>query len=85
MRSIFARNAELKDVVLKPGQKGPAPSSLGVSTASQVGQYWHDPIVSDNDPEMAVFRSKNGIRRLLPVEDNSQFALEDLPTQHRML
>lgn len=82
---IFARGAVLPDVVLKPGDKGAAPASLGVSTSSQCGQYWHDPLMEENDPAMAVARSQNGIRRLLPVESNSQFALEDLPTQHRLL
>ena len=65
--------------------KGPVPASQGISTASQVGQFWHDPILEDNDIEMAKARAKNGIRRLLPVEMNSSFALEDIPTQHRLL
>jgi len=82
---IFSQNAELPDVVVKPGEKGPAPASLGKSTSSQVGQYWFDPIVSNDDRDMALARQKNGIRRLLPMETNTQFALEDLPTQHRML
>ena len=70
---------------VSPTGKGPPPAAQGISTSSQVGQYWHDPILEDNDIDMARFRAKNGIRRLLPVEMNSQFALEDLPTEHRLL
>ena len=55
------------------------------TTSAEVGSYWFDPIVSDNDPDLAAKRAKNGIRRLLPIESNSQFALDDLPTQHRLL
>ena len=56
-----------------------------MSTSAEVGQYWFDPIVSEHDPDMAKKRAQNGIRRLLPVESASQFALDDLPTEHRML
>ena len=86
---IFKGDAKLKDVVLQPGEKGPLPPCMQkrdlMTTASEVGQYWFDPIVSDADPEMAKKRAQNGIRRLLPVESASQFALDDLPTEHRML
>ena len=34
---------------------------------------------------MALLRATNGIRRLLPEEENSQFALEDLPVADRIL
>ena len=82
---IFARGAKLPDAVLPPGDRGQPPASLGISTSSQLGQFWHDPILEDKDEAMAIARSKNGIRRLLPIESNSQFALEDIPTQHRLL
>ena len=86
---IFAQGAVLKDVVLAPGEKGPLPACMQSrelrTTSADVGQYWHDPIVEEHDPDMAKKRAQNGIRRLLPVEMNSQFALEDLPTQHRLL
>ena len=86
---IFSQNAVLKDVVLQPGEKGPLPACMQqrdmMTTSAEVGQYWHDPIIEENDPDMAAKRAKNGIKRLLPVESASQFALDDLPTQHRML
>ena len=75
--------------MLQPGDKGPLPACMQKadmrSTSAEVGQYWFDPIVSDHDPDLAAKRAKNGIRRLLPVESASQFALEDLPTEHRLL
>ena len=55
------------------------------TTSAEVGQYWFDPIVEDNDADLAKKRRENGIKRLLPVEMSSQFALDDLPTEHRML
>ena len=76
---------ELKDAEKVPGDKGPVPASAGISTSSQVGQYWHDPEINDTDEHLATLRVKNGAKRVLPVEMNSQFALEDLPTQHRLL
>ena len=86
---IFSADAKLKEVVLQPGEKGPLPACMQkrdmMSTSAEVGQYWFDPIVSEHDPDMAKKRAQNGIRRLLPVESASQFALEDLPTQHRLL
>jgi len=86
---IFAKDAKLPDVVLQPGQKGPVPPCMSNrnmrTSAADVGSYWFDPITSDNDPDLAKKRAANGIRRLLPVESASQFALDDLPTEHRML
>ena len=71
--------------MLPPGERGEPPASMGISTSSQVGSYYHDPVLDERDPAMAAARAKNGIRRLLPIESNSQFALEDIPTQHRLL
>ena len=85
---IFAKDAVLKDVVLKNGEKGPPPPCMDKThrtTAAEVGQYWFDDIVEDNDLDLAKKRAQNGIKRLLPVESASSFALEDLPTQHRLL
>lgn len=85
---IFAADAKLKDVVQRPGEKGPPPACMDRSmrtTSAAVGSYWFDSITSDNDPDLALKRAKNGIRRLLPVESASQFALDDLPTEHRLL
>jgi len=82
---IFARGKVLPDAVLPPGERGEPPASMGISTSSQVGSYYHDPVLDERDPAMAAARAKNGIRRLLPIESNSQFALEDIPTQHRLL
>lgn len=86
---IFQQGAKLKDVVQRPGEKGPLPACMQKqdmrSTSAEVGQFWFDPIVSDSDPDLAKKRAKNGIKRLLPVESASQFALDELPTQHRLL
>ena len=86
---IFKQGTKLKDVVLQPGEKGPLPACMQHkdmrSTSADIGQYWFDPIVSDDDPDLALKRRKNGIKRLIPVETSSQFALDDLPTEHRML
>ena len=68
-----------------PKDKGPPPASTNKTTTSEVGAYWHDPVLEDNDPHMAMLRAKNGAKRVLPVETNSQFALDDLPTADRML
>ena len=65
--------------------KGPPPASSRITTSSEVGQFWHDPELDETDPAMAQLRAINGCKRVLPVEENSQFALEDLPTQHRLL
>jgi hypothetical protein len=68
-----------------PTEAPKVPASMGISTSSQVGQYFHDPELSAHDPVMAKLRAQNGCKRVLPVEENSQFALEALPIQHRLL
>lgn len=57
----------------------------GVATSSQVGSFWHDKEMFGPDLNNAALRSRNGIKRLIPIELQSQFALEDLPTADRML
>ena len=66
------------------GKEGP-PACLRISSNSDYGSYFHDPLVSFDDKVMAAMRAKNGCKRVLPVEENSQFALEDIPTSDRML
>ena len=79
---IFTGPAE---VVASPGGKGPAPSSKGMTTTSEIGAYWHDDVLDEKDAWMDRLRAENGCKRVLPVQNCSQFALEDLPTQHRLL
>ncbi|KOO36622.1 hypothetical protein Ctob_012439 [Chrysochromulina tobinii] len=55
------------------------------STTSEIGSYWHDPELDERDPYMDKLRAENGAKRVLPVESNSSFALEDLPTADRLL
>ena len=62
-----------------------APASQGISTTSDLGSFWWDPQLSEKDPVMDKKRSENGIKRLLPVESGSQFALENLPIGDRLL
>ena len=76
---------QIKNEGALPKGKGKAPASTRITTSSEVGQYWHDPEINDTDEQMAELRAINGCKRVLPVEENSQFALEDLPTQHRLL
>jgi len=66
------------------GRHGP-PACLRISTNSDYGQYFHDPLITLDDARMAKLRAQNGCKRVLPVEQNSSFALEDLPTADRML
>jgi hypothetical protein len=82
---IFTQPEILDPPVRKSGDKGAPPASTRITTSSEVGSYWHDPELEDNDEQMAILRAQNGAKRVLPVEMNSQFALEDLPTQHRLL
>jgi len=76
-----------KFVAPAPGDRGPAPACLRISTTSDLGSYWHDPVLrgSERDPVMDQKRAENGAKRVLPVESNSQFALEDLPVKDRLL
>uniref|UniRef100_A0A7S2CUA0 Uncharacterized protein n=1 Tax=Haptolina brevifila TaxID=156173 RepID=A0A7S2CUA0_9EUKA len=73
---------EMKDAV---AQKEGPPASMGLSTSSDCGRYFHDPLISLDDEIMSSLRLENGRKRVLPVEENSQFALEELPVQHRLL
>lgn len=73
----------MKETV-KPPSKA-APASQGISTTSDLGSFWWDPQLSEKDPVMDKKRSENGIKRLLPVESGSQFALENLPIGDRLL
>jgi hypothetical protein len=66
------------------GRHGP-PACLRISTNSDYGQYFHDPLITLDDERMAKLRAQNGCKRVLPVEQNSSFALDDLPTADRML
>ena len=68
-----------------PAGKEPPPASTGKTTGSDLGMYWHDPLVSLDDEVMARLRAENGCKRVLPVECNTQFALEDLAVAHRLL
>ena len=68
-----------------PGKNGKLPIGFGESTTSAIGSFWHDPALDAVDEWMDKLRAENGVKRVLPVQNNSQFALEDLPTQHRLL
>ena len=57
----------------------------GKSTSSQLGSFWHDKHMYGPDLNNQELRSRNGIMRLLPIETDSKFALEDLPTADRLL
>ena len=80
---IFQQKGEATDF----HAKGPPPPCTRITTSSEIGQYWHDDEMDNPhaDEDMARLRAANGCKRVLPVEENSQFALEDLPTQHRLL
>ena len=67
------------------GGKGKPPGSKGKTTTSDIGAYWHDDALDEKDEYMDRLRAENGCKRVLPVEMNSSFALEALPTQHRLL
>ena len=58
---------------------------FGKSSASECGAYFHTKGVFEADLNNPALRSKNGIKRLIPIELRSQFALEDLPIADRML
>ena len=60
---------------------------LGATSSSAYGAFFHDQSTfkTQKDDNMALLRATNGIRRLLPEEENSQFALEDLPVADRIL
>ena len=60
---------------------------LGATSSSAYGAFIHDQSTfkTQKDDNMALLRATNGIRRLLPEEENSQFALEDLPVADRIL
>jgi len=69
----------------RPGDKGKPPACLGISTSSDLGRFFHDPELDERDPIMDKLRAQNGCKRVLPVEDNSQFALEDIAIADRLL
>ena len=75
----------IKESNKPPGDKGSKPAAHGVSSNADYGSYFHDPELDERDPVMDALRIKNGAKRILPVETDSQFALEKLPTADRML
>ena len=85
--SLLCGNHRIPPLGRTRGEKLPDLPAVGqgVSTSSQVGSFWHDKHLFGPDLNNAALRHKNGIRRLIPIELRSQFALEDLPTADRML
>ena len=47
--------------------------------------FWHNKGLFEKDLNDPGMRSRNGIKRLIPIELRSQFALEDIPIADRML
>ena len=76
---------KLKDPPASTGGRGAKPACIGISTNSDYGSYWHDPELDERDPYMDKLRAENGAKRVLPVEQNSQFALESVPIADRLL
>ena len=60
----------------------PAATGIGQTTNSKIGEWWHqkDIFPKPLEPVTAYNRSSR-----FEDEQLSQFALEDLPTMHRML
>lgn len=70
--------------------RGLPPACLGnnvgtSTTSSDIGRYWHDDGLSYNDLHTEAARLKNGAKRIYHEATVSQFALESLPIEHRLL
>ena len=81
---VFAHRVGGDAAPASPSKGVPSPSQ-GKTTTSDIGAYWHDDALDERDQWMDELRAQNGIKRILPVQNNSKFALEALPTQHRLL
>ena len=81
---IFSGPAVTPPEPPSPSKGIPSPAQ-GKTTTSDYGSYFTDPELDATDLWMAQLRAENGIKRILPVQNNSRFALEALPTEHRLL